>query len=211
MAQDGHPAEPDRSVGLVCSRAPTSRREGAASRGKAPPMAPTGAEGQIPPGAAAAGLSPAEARQRLAQYGYNEIPEKKTNPFLKFLAYFGRTAQLVHEARIVSHFQRAVLKIGDCLILLAVTLLVLILAVALFRGERMLAVLQFTLVLTVAAIPVAMPIGWGWGPAVWGYALAWFPVNDRVKLLAYRVFDPTQASRLPKRTLKNKSQAERST
>jgi H+-transporting ATPase len=34
------------------------------------------------------GLSQAEARQRLAQYGYKEIAEKKINPFLKFLTYF---------------------------------------------------------------------------------------------------------------------------
>jgi hypothetical protein len=27
---------------------------------------------------------------------------------------------------------------------------------------------------------------------VWGYALLWFLVNDRVKLLAYRIFDPVQ-------------------
>jgi H+-transporting ATPase len=37
------------------------------------------------------------------------------------------------------------------------------------------------------------PLGWGWALFVWGYALAWFLVNDRVKLLAYRVFDPTPA------------------
>jgi len=37
------------------------------------------------------------------------------------------------------------------------------------------------------------PLGWGWALFVWGYALAWFLVNDRVKLLAYRVFDPTAA------------------
>jgi H+-transporting ATPase len=71
--------------------------------------------------------------------------------------YFGKTAQLVEEAQTVSHFQRAVLKIGNYLIMLAVTLVVLILAVALFRGDRMLTTLQFALVLTVAAIPVAMP------------------------------------------------------
>lgn len=35
------------------------------------------------------------------------------------------------------------------------------------------------------------PLGWGWALFVWGYALAWFLVNDRVKMLAYRVFDPT--------------------
>jgi H+-transporting ATPase len=71
--------------------------------------------------------------------------------------YFGKTAQLVQEAHTVSHFQRAVLKIGNYLIFLAVTLVVLILGVALFRGDRMLTTLQFALVLTVAAIPVAMP------------------------------------------------------
>jgi len=34
------------------------------------------------------------------------------------------------------------------------------------------------------------PIGWQWGLTVWGYALAWFFVNDRIKLIAYRIFDP---------------------
>jgi H+-transporting ATPase len=37
------------------------------------------------------------------------------------------------------------------------------------------------------------PIGWIWALFVWAYALAWFLVNDRVKLLAYRIFDPTAA------------------
>jgi H+-transporting ATPase len=37
------------------------------------------------------------------------------------------------------------------------------------------------------------PLGWGWAAFVWGYALAWFLLNDRVKLLAYRIFDPTKA------------------
>ena len=71
--------------------------------------------------------------------------------------YFGKTAQLVQEAQTVSHFQRAVLKIGDYLIVLAVALVVLILAVALFRGDKVLTTLEFCLVLLVAAIPVAMP------------------------------------------------------
>ena len=37
------------------------------------------------------------------------------------------------------------------------------------------------------------PLGWGWALFVWGYALAWFLVTDRVKLLAYRIFDPAKA------------------
>jgi H+-transporting ATPase len=71
--------------------------------------------------------------------------------------YFGKTAQLVQEALTVSHFQRAVLKIGNYLIILAVTLVAVIITVALFRGDPILTTLQFALVLTVAAIPVAMP------------------------------------------------------
>ncbi|HUX86043.1 MAG TPA: plasma-membrane proton-efflux P-type ATPase [Chloroflexota bacterium] len=71
--------------------------------------------------------------------------------------YFGTTAQLVQEAKTVSHFQRAVLKIGNYLIILAVALVAVIIAVSIFRGDKLLTTLQFALVLTVAAIPVAMP------------------------------------------------------
>ena len=42
------------------------------------------------------------------------------------------------------------------------------------------------------------PLGWGWALFVWGYALAWFVVTDRVKLIAYRIFDPTAAPLLAK-------------
>jgi H+-transporting ATPase len=71
--------------------------------------------------------------------------------------YFGKTAQLVQDAHTVSHFQRAVLKIGNYLIVLAVVLVAVIIGFALFRGDPILTTLQFALVLTVAAIPVAMP------------------------------------------------------
>jgi H+-transporting ATPase len=37
------------------------------------------------------------------------------------------------------------------------------------------------------------PLGWGWAFVVWVYALAWFLVNDRIKLLAYRIFDSVKA------------------
>jgi H+-transporting ATPase len=71
--------------------------------------------------------------------------------------YFGKTAQLVQQAHTVSHFQKAVLKIGNFLIILAVALVAVIIAFALHRGDPILTTLQFALVLTVAAIPVAMP------------------------------------------------------
>jgi H+-transporting ATPase len=71
--------------------------------------------------------------------------------------YFGETAELVQDAHTVSHFQKAVLKIGNYLIILAVVLVAAIIAVAIYRGDPILTTLQFALVLTVAAIPVAMP------------------------------------------------------
>lgn len=71
--------------------------------------------------------------------------------------FFGKTAALVEEAHTVSHFQRAVLKIGDYLIVIAIALVTLIFVVAMFRGDPVMTTLQFALVLTVAAIPVAMP------------------------------------------------------
>ena len=39
------------------------------------------------------------------------------------------------------------------------------------------------------------PLGWGWALFVWGYALAWFLVSDRVKLVAYRILDPVESKR----------------
>jgi len=71
--------------------------------------------------------------------------------------YFGKTAQLVQDAHTISHFQKAVLKIGNYLIIFAVVLVILIVTVATFRGDPILTTLQFALVLLVAAIPVAMP------------------------------------------------------
>ena len=71
--------------------------------------------------------------------------------------YFGKTAELVQTANTVSHFQKAVLKIGNYLIVLAVALVALIVLVSILRGNALLSTLQFALVLTVAAIPVAMP------------------------------------------------------
>jgi H+-transporting ATPase len=71
--------------------------------------------------------------------------------------YYGKTAQLVETTKTKSHLQKAVLKIADYLIVVAIALAILILSVALVRGDQMLVVLQFALVLTIAAVPVAMP------------------------------------------------------
>lgn len=86
--------------------------------------------------------------------------------------YFGKTAQLVEEAETRSHFQKAVIKIGDYLIALALALVAVIFLAALFRHESMLETLQFALILTVAAIPAALPAVLSVTMAVGAMALA---------------------------------------
>lgn len=71
--------------------------------------------------------------------------------------FFGRTAKLVEGAGTVSHFQKAVLHIGDYLIYLSLTLVAVLILVQLTRGTPVLQLVQFALILTVASIPVAMP------------------------------------------------------
>ncbi len=71
--------------------------------------------------------------------------------------YYGKTAELVESAETRSHLQRAVLKIADYLLIIAVALAILIVGVAFHRHDPILVVLQFALVLTIAAVPVAMP------------------------------------------------------
>jgi H+-transporting ATPase len=76
-------------------------------------------------------------------------------------SYFGKTAKLVAEAQTRSHFQKAVIKIGDYLIVLGVALVTVIFIVALFA-----------MVLSIAAIPVALPAVLSITMAVGAVALA---------------------------------------
>lgn len=71
--------------------------------------------------------------------------------------YFGKTAKLVAEAKTRSHFQKAVIRIGDYLIMIAIVLVSIIFLAALFRHENFFQILQFALILVVASIPVALP------------------------------------------------------
>ena len=71
--------------------------------------------------------------------------------------FFGKTAKLVSEVKSVSHFQKAVLKIGNYLIILAAIMVSAVFVTALIRNANPLEILQFALVLVVAAIPVALP------------------------------------------------------
>ena len=71
--------------------------------------------------------------------------------------FFAKTAKLVENAGSGSHFQKAVLHIGNFLIMLALVLCVLLTIIQLGRGDDFLQILQFVLILAVASIPVAMP------------------------------------------------------
>jgi len=70
---------------------------------------------------------------------------------------FGKTEGLVEQAETVSHFQKAVLTIGDYLIYISLALVAVLIVVGLFRHAYWLDLVQFALILTVASIPVAMP------------------------------------------------------
>ena len=80
--------------------------------------------------------------------------------------FFGRTAKLVAGAGAVSHAQKAMFQIGNFLIVVALVLAFVIVGFDVYRDivvadtwglSDALAILQFVLILLVAAIPVAMP------------------------------------------------------
>ena len=71
------------------------------------------------------GLTEAEAQKRLTQYGPNEIAEKKTNLFLKFLSYFwGPIPWMIEAAVILSAVARHWPDFGIILLLLMANALV---------------------------------------------------------------------------------------
>ncbi|WP_264991276.1 plasma-membrane proton-efflux P-type ATPase, partial [Mycobacterium kiyosense] len=72
-------------------------------------------------------------------------------------SFMGKTTALVQSAGTVSHFQRAVLRIANYLIAIAVVLVTLVVVVSLIRGNPVLETLEFALVVTIASIPVALP------------------------------------------------------
>jgi len=70
---------------------------------------------------------------------------------------FGKTTELVEASKQKSHFEKAVLKVGNFLIVMALFLVIMTVIVALFRGDNFMETLRFAMVLVVASIPVALP------------------------------------------------------
>lgn len=103
---------------------------------------------------------PVEKRESDVAYSGSVIRQGEMNGLVVATGvntFFGKTAQLVQEARTISHFQKAVIKIGNYLIVLAAFMIAIIFMVSVFRHESFWDTLQFALVLTIAAIPVALP------------------------------------------------------
>lgn len=71
--------------------------------------------------------------------------------------FFGRASELIKEAKTPSHLEKAVVKIGDYLIIISVLTVSVIFMVGLFRQEGLVQILTYSLILLVASIPVAQP------------------------------------------------------
>jgi len=73
--------------------------------------------------------------------------------------YFGKTVGLVAKAQKeeISHFQKMVIKVGDFLILLTLLMIGIIIYHGVKTNQPTVELLVFSLVLTISAIPVAMP------------------------------------------------------
>lgn len=95
--------------------------------------------------------------------------------------FFGRTAKLVASAGSVSHSQKAVLQIGDFLIIVACALALVLVGVQVYRHIVLApswdwsvigSIAQFVLILLVASIPVALPAVMSVTMAIGAYALS---------------------------------------
>ena len=72
--------------------------------------------------------------------------------------YFGRTTELVQEARPKLHIEAVVAKVVSWLFVIVSTLLCVVVALSLIRGLSLLEILPLMLVLLMAAVPVALPV-----------------------------------------------------
>lgn len=106
------------------------------------------------------GLSSAEAAARLARFGPNEVPEDHVSTLRKLLGNLWGPIPWMIEAAAVLAFVGGHLE-------------------------------DFAVIATLLAVTGTFmaPLDWHLADLVWVYALAWFVVNDRVKLLALRFLD----------------------
>jgi len=84
----------------------------------------------------AGGLNQTEVQVRLQEYGFNDIPEEKKHPLLRFFRYFwGPIPWMIEVAALLSAIiQQAVVRIGNYLIVLAVSLVSVVFIISIIRG-----------------------------------------------------------------------------
>jgi H+-transporting ATPase len=61
--------------------------------------------------------------------------------------------------------------------------------------------------IAIFGLGLVTPLGWYWALLVWGYALAWFLVNDRAKLITYWLLDYARTEEKPDVNAKPKPEA----
>ncbi len=71
--------------------------------------------------------------------------------------YFGKTIEMVKNIKEKSTLQRLVVKIGNYLIVIALSLILLIISASIYYHEPILETLRFSLVILISSVPVAMP------------------------------------------------------
>ena len=74
-----------------------------------------------------------------------------------FRSYYGRTAELVRTARSVGHLDQLLFTVVRYLVSIDAVLAVVLVAAVLWRGEDLLPLIPFFLVLVIATVPVTMP------------------------------------------------------
>jgi H+-transporting ATPase len=87
-------------------------------------------------------------------------------------SYFGRTAELVRTARSVGHLEQLLFTVVRYLVTIDAALAVVLIAGALWRGEELLPLVPFLLVLVTATVPVTMPAAFSVSNAVEARLLA---------------------------------------
>ncbi len=73
--------------------------------------------------------------------------------------YFGKTVMLTEKASLEkqSHLQKTIIKVGNFLMYLAIALIVIIILAGIEKGDSLIEIIRFSLVLMVSSIPVALP------------------------------------------------------
>jgi H+-transporting ATPase len=72
-------------------------------------------------------------------------------------SFFGKTAELVHTAKVESHVEKLILRIVKYLVILDVILVALIFVYAMLTKIPLTEILPFSLILLIASVPVALP------------------------------------------------------